>query len=258
MNVSDEDLMAYVDGELDATARDAVEQAVRDDSQVARRVDAERRLRAQLGAAFSDVLDEPVPDRLIATAQGRAAVGAGDHVVPLAAALAAKGVAPTTPRPRSATWLAIAACLIAGIAIGLLLPLLHTSREDVRVASDGALVAGGELALALETRLSTSGGGRVHIGLTFAAKDGRYCRAFMIAGPGAHAGVACRTDSGWQIDALEQPRESAEVTEYRMAGSALSPQIRAAVESRMEGEAFDAAREMQAIRGGWSRGADAP
>jgi hypothetical protein len=127
----------------------------------------------------------------------------------------------------------------------------------VRVASNGLLVASGELALALETRLSTSGDGRVRIGLTFEAKDARYCRTFTIAVPGAGAGVACRTDSGWQIDALEQPGASAEATEYRMAGSALSPQIRAAVESRIEGEAFDAAREMQAIRGGWSRRSEA-
>ena len=103
----------------------------------------------------------------------------------------------------------------------------------------------------------TSGQGRVHIGLTFEAKEGRYCRTFTIAGPGRSAGIACRTESGWQIDALEQPGASAQATEYRMAGSALSPQIRAAVEARIEGEAFDAAREMKVIRGGWSRRSEA-
>jgi len=255
MNVSDEELMAYVDGELDAAARAAVEQAMRDDPQVARRVDAERSLRAQLGSAFRDVLDEPVPDRLMAAARAQAPSAADAKVVPLARTRDKEPA--STPGWRRGTWLALAACLVAGIAIGLALPVLRASREDVRVASDGALIAGGELAMALETRLSTSGEGGVHIGLTFDAKDGRYCRTFTTAAVHGRAGVACRTQTGWRIEALEQSTDRGDAGDYRMAGSSLPPPVRAAVDSRIQGEAFDAAREMQAIRSGWSRGSGA-
>ena len=38
MTISDEMLMAYADGELDATAREAVESAMREDPQIVERV----------------------------------------------------------------------------------------------------------------------------------------------------------------------------------------------------------------------------
>ncbi len=70
MNFSEETLMAYVDGELDAATREQVEQAVAADPEVARRVAAHQALNRELRAGFDPVLEEPVPARLVSLVRG--------------------------------------------------------------------------------------------------------------------------------------------------------------------------------------------
>src|SRR5437868_11250398 len=64
MQFTDETLMAYVDGEADAALRETIERALQLDPQLAERIARERRLRHRLQAAFSGMLEEPVPLRL--------------------------------------------------------------------------------------------------------------------------------------------------------------------------------------------------
>ncbi|MGE0726277.1 MAG: anti-sigma factor, partial [Alphaproteobacteria bacterium] len=77
----DETLVAFVDGELDEDKRAAVASAIETDPETAARVRAFRDSAVLVRAAFADVVDEPVPDRLIQAARGRPAEGAA--VVPL-------------------------------------------------------------------------------------------------------------------------------------------------------------------------------
>lgn len=114
---SDELLIAYLDGELDADSADEVAAAIGRDPALA---DAAQRLAetaAALRAAFDDVLHEPVPERLLAAARGE--VGA-EKVVKF-----------PEPRKRTATqsaaswqrWVALpiaasVACLMIGGGIG--------------------------------------------------------------------------------------------------------------------------------------------
>ena len=65
MQFSDEILMAYADGEVDADTRLQIEAAMTLDPTLAERIDKHRRLRTDLGAAFGGVLDEPIPARLL-------------------------------------------------------------------------------------------------------------------------------------------------------------------------------------------------
>lgn len=62
----DETLMAYADGALDAATGARVARAARTDARIARRIEAFRRTAALARAAFAPVVDEPVPERLIA------------------------------------------------------------------------------------------------------------------------------------------------------------------------------------------------
>ena len=66
----DETLGAYVDGELDVAACDAIERALAQDADLARRVEEQRRLRRALGTAFDSTLTEPLPERLLHAARG--------------------------------------------------------------------------------------------------------------------------------------------------------------------------------------------
>ena len=71
MTISEEILMAYADGELDAATRASVEAAMQEDPEIRKRVAGHRALRETMRGAFSAVLDEPVPDRLIQAARGQ-------------------------------------------------------------------------------------------------------------------------------------------------------------------------------------------
>src|SRR5882724_6659466 len=133
MSFSDDILMAYADGELDVKTRAQVEDAMAADPAIARRVAAHQALRKTLRAGFDKVLEEPVPERLIAAAraasrapsENRAPTESG--ALPVSGAPSENGVVlPFRPkRARSPTsirwgwphWGAIAASFVLGALV---------------------------------------------------------------------------------------------------------------------------------------------
>jgi hypothetical protein len=115
----------------------------------------------------------------------------------------------------------------------------------------GGLRASGALAHALERSPSATGVGNVRIGLTFAAKDGAWCRTFAITQAATASGLACRDAAGWRIEALERAEAEAGHGGYRMAGADVPPAVRAAIETRIAGEPLDGEQEQRALRDDW-------
>jgi hypothetical protein len=246
MSFDDETLMAYADGELAPDLRARVERAMRDDPQVAAAVERHRALRADVFAAFAGVLDEPVPERL----QPRAA-DAHAHAHVRVDALAAAGARPLPARWSWAQWGGMAACLVAGVLAGALGWQQVQGSGGAPIGRQGdALVARGELADALSRRLASDApAGAVRLGVSFAAKDGQYCRSFKL---GATAGLACREAGEWRIPVLAQ-EEKAEQGAYRQAGSAMPAAVLDAIDQRIAGTSLDAGAERAARAGGWQR-----
>jgi anti-sigma factor RsiW len=75
MPITDDDLMAYADGQLAAERREAVEHAIARDPSLAARVAAIREQNAALRDALDPWLAEAIPARLLAAAEGRAGGG---------------------------------------------------------------------------------------------------------------------------------------------------------------------------------------
>lgn len=75
MPITDDDLMAYADGQLAGERREAVEQAIARDASLASRVAAIREQNAALRDALDPWLAEAIPPRLLAAAEGRAGGG---------------------------------------------------------------------------------------------------------------------------------------------------------------------------------------
>ncbi|MDP9009085.1 MAG: hypothetical protein M3N91_10370 [Pseudomonadota bacterium] len=249
MTVSDETLMAYADGEVDAATRAIIEAAMRDDPEVRRRVAQHRALREAVQGAFSAVMDEPVPPRLIAAARG----APGGNVVDLAGAR--DTAANRAPGKGWRSWqpAAMAASLLLGLALGYL--GWRGSNAPVRMNSNGELVADAGLAEALSTQLSAdhSPGLAATTGLSFRAKTGDYCRTFSLSGNHANSGLACREAGSWKIKVLAQsPPTSTNSSAFRPAASADSPAVRAAIEASIDGEPLDQAGEIAARQGNWS------
>jgi hypothetical protein len=247
MKFSDEILMAFADGELAEPAKSEVERAIRSDPALAERVAQHRALRSRVSNAFAGVLDEPVPPRLQATVSG-------SKVVHLDAVRAARQ---QQVREQSRwswqQWGAMAASLMVGVLGGAL--GLHSLQGDGELASmsvkDGALVAEGKLDTALTRQLASSGdtGGAVRIGISFASKDGSYCRSFAM---GSAAGLACRKGQQWAIPVLAESN-AAPAGAYRQAGSDMPPAVLDAIDQRLSGAALDANDERAARQQGWKR-----
>jgi hypothetical protein len=259
MSIPDELLMAYADGELNdaahAAERAQVEAAMKADTDIARRVEKHRALRGRLSASFDRVLEEPVPDRLIAAIR-RAPAATTATVSDLSSARAAKAAAAGAAKPRAKwsgpQWGAMAASLVIGAIIGHV--ALQSPDASPIVARDGHLVAQAGLADALSNQLASTQtvNSPVQIGTSFKAKDGAYCRTFVLHEGDAVGGLACRAGKDWNVNTLAR----AEATPgadggYRPAGSEMPDAVRAAVEAQIVGDPLDSSGEAQAKSSGW-------
>ena len=247
---SDETLMAFVDGELDAAERAEVELALAGDALLRDRVTALAAQRARLAAAFAPVLDEPMPARLSSLVKTQAPA-AKATVSSLDAARAARA---RPPRPAAVAigwmqWGGMAASVVLGVLLGAQWGAL---RSDPSIGlQDGRAVAGGAVERALSAQLASEplADAPVAVQLSFVDKAGRYCRTFST---GALAGLACRQGGAWAVEtfAATAPAASGSV---RQAAAALPRAVLDAVDERIDGSALDAAREKAARDQGWQR-----
>jgi len=228
MSISDETLIAYVDGEADADARAAVEAEAAANPDFAQRLARHRALRARVTSAFAGVVDEPVPQALIDR------IANDGKVVSLAAR-----------RPAVGWTLALsgmAASLVVGVLVG----------GDFNSGPLGpGMSARGELAQALDAQLASADQSNqpVRIGVSFKATDGHYCRTFAVQGAEALAGVACREPKTWRVVAAATEDTSSSGA-FRTAGSA-PPSVMSVVDRLIAGDPLDAKAEQTARDRGW-------
>lgn len=185
--VSDEMLMAFVDGELEAQAFEEVARAIAADPVLAERADAFRNSRLAARQAFGPVMAEPVPERLLEAIMQR---HAGEH-----AAAGRPGLL------RSALPLAASVALAAGLG-GYLL-------GQAAAPETAPLLGGPALAHAVgstpagEQRMVRIAGRDVGVtSLADYAVDGGICRTFEAVSAASEAarGIGCRFGETWHVD----------------------------------------------------------
>jgi hypothetical protein len=233
LNFTDEMLMAYADGELDLVARAEIEAVMAKDPAVARAVERHRALAARVRSAYDGVLEEPVPERLATIVSDEDAAPVDD----LARGRAAWRLPP---------WTAVAASLLLGLFVGLV--LVGDPQAPYEELESG-LAARGELEHALTNRLaSTVTESNVRIGITFRDRGGAYCRTFHMQREAPLAGLACRSGEDWQIRVLAAAR--AHQGELRPA-AAMPIIVLHAVDAAIDGDPLDPAAEAAARNAGW-------
>lgn len=221
---------AFVDGELDDLTARRIEREAESDPALAAEIARHRALKAKLAAHYAPVAEEAVPERLRSLLiESKVDTSLADRR--------------ETKRARFAPihWGAIAASLVLGLTIGLK-PWIPAA--DVTKAN-GALVASGQLAEALDTQLASNQAANpaVRIGLSFRDKRGRYCRSF--AGRDL-SGIGCRDAGRWS---LERTMGGQADTGYRQASSGA---LAADAAEMMAGDPFDAAAERAARDSDWT------
>jgi hypothetical protein len=243
MKVTEEMLMAYADGELDAAERAQVEAAMAADPQLAQRVSAHQAMRRRLATGFASVLEEPVPERLASLARTAAAQSATGQVLPFRRHAAA-------PRPWL-QWGSLAASFVLGALVWQFGARQYLSAPIVE--RNGELVASGVLARALSNQLAADQAGStpVQIGVSFLSKAGDYCRTFQLRGAAGAAGMACQRDAQWKLEVLTRTAGSTASPQYRQAASALPPAVLQAVSDAITGEPLDAGAEIRVRAQAW-------
>lgn len=233
--VSDETFFAWLDGELDPAQAAMVEAEVAADPGLSARAAEHRAMQQKLKGAFDSLLDDPLPDALVAAAGNRAAV------IDLAEVKRAREA---RRFPVAVQLGAIAASLAVGILVGTIASRPH-DMGPVTVAGSN-LYANAGLNHALDTQLASAPGGDIRIGMTFRDGGGAICRTFVTK---ASTGLACRQSDKWRVRGLFGAPEG-QAGDYRMAGG-MEPALADMVESTMRGEPFDAAQEQAAKQRQW-------
>jgi len=267
MNIPDELLAAYVDGELQGAERARVEQAIARDARLAQRVAHYRAMRARLRGGFDSALHEPMPQRMLQVARS-ASRPASAQVIDLARVRAERKRRNERRQLLQPPRIAIAVSVLAGLLIGVVGERLWGDGA-VTEMHDGELVAQGVLADTLSNQLTDTStpDSRFHVGMSFRAKDGDYCRTFSATDNPALAGLACREQDHWRIltvvgsqlpgheagtasASTAAPASTAAGGERRVAWN-LSGLLLQTVREHMSGQPLDAAAEAKARGSDW-------
>ena len=231
--ISDEMLMAYADGELEPGASADVRRAVEADPELGRKVAMFARTRADSVAAFGPVIDEPVPEALVA---------------------AIRRSAPAKLKPQRRQWFGFlipAAALAAAAVVGYLGgAVLSPSAGGLPTAEIASAVNG------LPTGASaTVAGSAVTIAGSYATPEG-YCRVLGIASAeGGWRAVACGSGGRWAIEMVVA--DATAHGGYTPASGGVAEAIDAFLDGEGAGGTLDAAAEEAAIGGNWRPAAGA-
>lgn len=218
--VTDEMLMAYIDGELDEPTSRAVAAAIAADPALAERARAFASSAEAARAAFADILSAPPPEPLVKTVRDGTRT---ETVVPF----------PRRNWVRAALPLAACVVLAVGAGGGYLFGRSQAPAdafaETAAIASAIATLPAGTPAPLGEGQLTVLGSYPIDQGL---------CRSFALDAPGESlSGVACDRGAGYQVEmalaggpsdgfAAASDRVSASIDAYLTsvgAGSPLGP-----------------------------------
>ena len=236
----DETLMRRVDGELTLEVAEAIDAAAATDPALTARLTALRALRSAARAAFPLAADprDAVLTRLIAA--GAATRARQNWFGSLGEMF--------LPRYALAWGGAAAVCFVAGLVAGQIGGQIGGRPDGFAVGRDGAIADAG-LIKVLDRGLAADrvdARGRA-VDLTFRDDAGRWCRTFR-AGEAGVAGLACRQDGRWAMQALAP--FTAPTGELRTAAAETPAAVLAAVDAA-GGDTLDAAAETRARNAGW-------
>jgi hypothetical protein len=245
---SDEQISAFLDGELEAADMDALAKDMETSAELAARVERLGAATQMFVAASGEIDRHPMSAGL----QGfLARADEASNVVPFRR----KGVTAFIMEHR-----AIAACLVCAVAALAALPQLGADNDNMLPDAGGIIAQTSPLHRMLEDGgsgrvVSIADGVTATPRLTFASADGGYCRQFEIdSASGEISAVACRDKAGWHAEmAVYGAPDGAG---YTTASGDTDRTLDAFIDKLISGDPLDADAEKALIARDWGeRGA---
>ena len=251
-HVDDERLSALLDDALSADEARRLRERIARDPALKARMDALARADAAVRSAYSGILDEPLPARVLELLEPTARARADVVELPV--------------RGRKSRFLSLPLAAAAGIAlaVGLSLGVLIGPRAPgpdplALAAVAGEVAPGTDLYAVLQS--APSAASRTLAAdisatprLTFRTTDGGYCRYVDLTNArGTTQTLACRRDGGWRVEVASfMPAAEAEAGRLYRPASGPSEPIDTAIDALIEGSPLAAAEERELIERGWA------
>ena len=238
---TDEELSAFLDGELSPERAGELERARLDDQDLADRLARLSEANARFTQAFEPIADLPVPEHLLALVEDQPTSPASDEKIiafPQKANLFARWSTP----------LAAAACLMLGLGVGVQWAPTSSPSSDALVLA-GTVDAGSHLYEVLETVASGQTRYDLTPSLTYPASNGGFCREVDSA---TARTLACRDEQGgWTVLAsMLQPRTESG-TSYVPASSGSHQLFDQLADQMMADAPLDSEQEREIIARRW-------
>lgn len=237
MRFTDQDVVAYVDGELPADRAKLIADACASDAELAGRVNQLRESRDVLKKAFAAKLSEPVPDRLLAV---------------LRESPSAKVVAMPARAARSRVWIpmALAASVVAAITVTLLWKEASSPSSSIALIDDRFLQHPLDTSVSGETQRIE--GIEVMPTASLVDAQGRYCREYEATTSTQKVrAIACHdAERGWvtQVATRDAAAPAAGSSDEYQPASGASEDLTKALGGVTQ---LTPAEEQSAIANGW-------
>lgn len=270
MTISDEKLIAFMDGALDNSEMDQVADAIADDPKLAAKLEALQAGDTALKDMFASLDEKPIradtlallEDAATETTTEATAEPADDNVV----AFKPKSRA---AEPVSQAWvwrqqaMAASLALVFGFSGGA---FVFYGGEDIEEEEEefGAVYqtasyinAHDPLSAALETGASATvhqiSDSKAELLTSFRVQSGAYCREYSLQmSEQMSRNIACKDDQGWRVVAsVAVSAPNTDAGQYVTASSEASAALDAMIMGMIDGDILGTAREAEAIRGGW-------
>jgi negative regulator of sigma E activity len=242
-------ISAYLDDALEPDAKAMLAARLTHEPKLAATLNALRASDDTLRSAFEAPMHDPMPQRFLDLLAAKPA-SASDNVINLADHI--KGVEQAAnDNPRRWRW--IGGAIAASLAVGLFVSTQFSgSGANDKLGDMVAFNAALDKTPSLQ-RASLSNGKTLTPQLSFASRDGTFCRQFSVTGAASSQdGVACRAGGKWKVEALLPGiKPTAGDGEFETAGGAGNEKLDAVIAKLRASDPLGAAAEQRLIADGW-------
>ena len=238
MDYSDDKLSAFLDGELPDAELEKISAAVRRDPDLQKRLFSLQAVDTILSETFSDIVNEPVPERILKTITATEAVQHG-HT------LALRGG--SSEPSRWLPFLLILSALLLGLLFGRL-SAGDSAPRTLTVLTAGPVDVGSPVYVALETTPSGDATAGFTPQLSFDAVDGGVCRELTADRQRA---LACRSQGTMTILAVGLEAPNVDPNSFQTASASSSVIFDVLADQLMVAAPLDPGEEASRLQAGW-------